>query len=99
MIKRINLWISILFVLLSLSCADIQRVSEDVFIPVRGAGQLTLYFKPIARGNLHISFQLDSIETETSDGQRIIISSKAIQVSSREWRDQQIKLKGDMEVS
>jgi YVTN family beta-propeller protein len=92
MIKRINLSISILFVLLFLSCADIKRVSEDVFIPVRGAGQLTLYFKPIARGNLHISFQLDSIETETSEGQRIIISSKVLQVSSREWLDQQIKL-------
>lgn len=75
-----------------LNCETVRRVQEDVFTPERGAGQLTLYFKPIARGNFHIYFQLDSIETENFDGHRIIISSKVYQVSSREWLDQQVKL-------
>ena len=90
--KKVALLTSIFLLLGSLSCTNIQKVSEDVFVPVRGAGQLVLYFKPIARGNFHISFQLDSIETETFDGQRIVLSSKVIEVSSREWLDRQIKL-------
>ncbi len=81
-----------LFLISCLSCTSIQNVSEDLFLPEKGTGQLSLYFKPIARGNFHVSFQLDSIETETLEGQRTIISDKVTQVSSKDWLDQQIKL-------
>jgi YVTN family beta-propeller protein len=90
--KKVTFLTSIFLLQVLVGCSDIQRVSEDVFIPVRGAGQLILYFKPIARSNVHVSFQLDSIETETSEGQRIVLSSKVVEVNSRKWLDQQIKL-------
>jgi YVTN family beta-propeller protein len=92
MVKRTSVLILTILLLAFLSCTAVKRVSEDVFIPVRGDGQLVVYFKPIARGSFHISFQLDSIETETSEGQKVIISSKVTQVSSRAWLDEQIKL-------
>lgn len=76
----------------SLSCTPIHRISEDLFLPEKGTGQLSLYFKPVARGNFHISFQLDSIEAENSEGQRVTLSTKVHQVNSREWVDRQVKL-------
>lgn len=91
-IKDKSFWAIFLLLFFLLSCETVQRVSEDVFIPPKGNGQLTLYFRPVARGNFHVSFQLDSIETESFDGQRFILSSKVYQVSSKEWLDQQIKL-------
>ncbi len=92
MIMRMGVYISIILVFLTLGCTNIQKVSEDVFIPVRGGGQLSLFFTPVARGNFHISFQLDSIEAVPLEGQSIILSSKVVQVNSREWLDRQIRL-------